>query len=156
MTIPLEAIYNFHPISERILTAGQPCEDQFAAIHQAGCDVVINLALDTSTNAIPHEAQIVAKHGMDYVHIPVSWENPTLSDFQAFLAAMDAHVDHRVFVHCAMNMRVSAFLYVYQRLRLGIPEAEALRHLHAIWTPNETWQAWIQQMLAYAAIAPSA
>jgi protein tyrosine phosphatase (PTP) superfamily phosphohydrolase (DUF442 family) len=156
MIMPLEAIHNFHPISEQILTAGQPCEDQFAAIQQAGCDVVINLALETSTNAIPHEAQLVAEHGMDYVHIPVIWENPTLSDFQTFLAAMDSYANRRVFVHCALNMRVSAFMYVYQRLRLGTPEAEAQRHLHTIWTPDETWQTWIQQTLTHYAIAASA
>jgi len=39
----LETIPHFLRLSDRVGTAGQPCEDQFAAIRQAGYEVVINL-----------------------------------------------------------------------------------------------------------------
>jgi protein tyrosine phosphatase (PTP) superfamily phosphohydrolase (DUF442 family) len=73
-------IYNFLQISDGIATSGQPTAEQFASIKQAGYELVINLALPTSSNALPNEKEIVESQGMQYVHIPVIWENPTLED----------------------------------------------------------------------------
>jgi protein tyrosine phosphatase (PTP) superfamily phosphohydrolase (DUF442 family) len=140
-------IYNFLPISDRIFTSGQPTPEQFATLQDAGCEVVINLAMPTSSNAIPNEGELVAIQGMDYVHIPVEWEAPTLEDLQQFFAVMRVHRERVVLVHCAMNMRVSAFVYLYRRLELGASEAEALPALHQIWTPNEIWQRFIDLAL---------
>lgn len=67
----LTEICNFLQLSNSIATAGQPTIEQFAAIKQAGYSVVINLALPTSTNAIPNEQQIVESQGMEYMAIPV-------------------------------------------------------------------------------------
>jgi protein tyrosine phosphatase (PTP) superfamily phosphohydrolase (DUF442 family) len=108
--------------------------------------VVVNLALRESLNAIPHEKQIVEERGMEYVHIPVLWENPTLDDFTHFLNAMESNAGKQIFVHCAANMRVSAFMYLYRLLREGVSEEQAKANLHQIWTPNETWQNFIQQV----------
>jgi hypothetical protein len=67
----LTTIYQFLPLSETIATAGQPTVEQFPAIQAAGYDVVINLALPESANAIPEEGAIVEKLGLQYIHIPV-------------------------------------------------------------------------------------
>jgi protein tyrosine phosphatase (PTP) superfamily phosphohydrolase (DUF442 family) len=107
----LDRIYNFLPISESIATSGQPTKEQFASIEGSGYKLVISLALANSTNAIPEEKEIVENLGMEYIHIPVVWENPTQADFNNFCAVMTANRKRKVFVHCAMNMRVSAFIY---------------------------------------------
>jgi hypothetical protein len=60
----LSEIYNYRPIGERLGTAGQPTEDQFQAVREAGFEAVINLALPTSDNAIGHEGTIVTSLGM--------------------------------------------------------------------------------------------
>ncbi|MBF2048405.1 MAG: protein tyrosine phosphatase family protein [Leptolyngbya sp. IPPAS B-1204] len=143
----LTGIYNFLQLSDSIATAGQPTADQFALLKQAGYEVVINLALPTSTNAIPNEAEIVAAQAMDYISIPVVWENPTLADAERFFQAMQTHTNRKVFVHCAMNMRVSAFMYLYRRIYEQIDEATAKQDLNKIWTPNSTWQQFIDQVL---------
>ncbi len=141
----LEAIYNFLPLSDSIATAGQPTEAQFSAVKAAGYEVIVNLALPESTNALPHEQAIVESQGLKYVHIPVVWESPTMEDFQRFVTVLDTHSDQKVFVHCAANMRVSAFIYLYRRLK-GIPADTAQQDLQQIWTPNETWQAFIEEV----------
>lgn len=143
----LSEIYHFRAIGERLGTAGQPTEPQFQAIRQAGFEAVINLALPTSDNALANEGSIVARLGMSYVHIPVDFNAPTSQDFRAFSQVMEAFEDRPVFVHCAANMRVSAFVFLYRVLQEGVSAAEAEQDLHAIWQPDEVWSRFIQSQL---------
>jgi len=144
----LSEIYSFRAIGERLGTAGQPTARQFQAIQQAGFQVVINLALPTSDNALPNEGSIVTGLGMSYIHIPVDFKAPTSQDFQAFSRMMEAFEGQRVFVHCAANMRVSAFVFLHRVLHEGASASEAQRDLHAIWQPDEVWSRFIQNQLA--------
>lgn len=146
----LDEIAHYLPLTDAIATSGQPTAAQFAAIQQAGYEVVINLALPTSTGAIANEAELVTGLGLTYIAIPVLWETPQPSDFEQFCAAMQAHAHQKVYVHCAANMRVSAFMYLYRVLVLGTDPAIAATSLHQIWQPNPTWQQWIDTMLATA------
>ena len=72
----------------------------------------------------------------------MSFDAPALADFDAFVAAMDAWADRRVFVHCAANFRVSAFMAIYGELRLGW-SAQADEHARSQWQPNRVWQRFI-------------
>jgi protein tyrosine phosphatase (PTP) superfamily phosphohydrolase (DUF442 family) len=143
---PVTDIYNFLALSDAIGTAGQPLEGQFPAIKNAGYQVVINLALAISPQALPDEKEIVEGQGMEYIHIPVVWEEPRVEDALHFFGAMKAHTDKKIFVHCAANKRVSAFLYLYRTLHLGITQEEATRDLHQLWTPNDIWNTFINQV----------
>jgi uncharacterized protein (TIGR01244 family) len=145
----LEQIYNFIPISDRVATAGQPSEAQFADIRAAGYEVVVNLAPPSSTNAIAHEQDLVEAQGMQYVYIPVAWEEPTLDDVDRFFNTLEKNLDKPVFVHCALNMRVSAFVYLYRRIRQHEDHEEAIADLNKIWTPNATWQTFINTVIAH-------
>jgi protein tyrosine phosphatase (PTP) superfamily phosphohydrolase (DUF442 family) len=110
----LNRIRNFLRIDDQLATSGMPQPDDFAAMRQAGFDVVINLALPTSDNALPNEGELVSAQGMTYVHIPVNFDAPQLKDFERFTKMMDVCVGQKVFVHCAANMRVSAFLFLHR------------------------------------------
>src|SRR3954469_1007800 len=143
----LSEIYNFRALGERLGTAGQPTEDQLRTVRDAGFEVVINLALPTSDNALANEGSIVTGLGMSYVHIPVDFKAPTSQDLRAFCRVMQAFEDRPVFVHCAANMRVSAFVFLYRVLHQHVPVPEAERDLHAIWQPDDVWSQFIQQQL---------
>ena len=144
----IEGILNYLPISEAIGTAGQPAEVQFAEIKAAGYEVVVNLAMPDSSNALPNERELVVEQGMDYVHIPVVWDSPTTEDLEQFFAIMEGYRDRKVFVHCVVNMRVSVFVLLYRVLRLGAPLGEARKDVLKIWTPNEVWQSFMEDALA--------
>lgn len=148
MSQEITSIYNFLQLSN-VATAGQPTVTQFSDIKNAGYEIVVNLALPTSTNALPNEQELVETQGMEYVHIPVAWENPTLEDIERFFRVMQTNADKNVFVHCAMNMRVSAFMYLYRLIHEHISEEEAKQNLHKIWVPNQTWQQFIEQVMAH-------
>lgn len=145
----MEKILNFLPISAHLGTSGQPGPDQFATLAAGGYEVVINLAMPTSTNALPNEASLVLEQGMEYVHIPVVWEAPTLDDFERFLAAMDRCQGRKVLVHCALNMRVSCFVLLYRVLRQGVPLDEAWQAVHEIWQPDLVWLSFVDRCLAH-------
>lgn len=142
----LEEILNYQRIDDSLGSAGQPTAEQFAAIQDAGFGFVINLALPTSDGAIADEGRIVTTHGMSYTHIPVSFESPQEEDFHLFSHLMDSCADRPVFVHCAANKRVSAFIYLHRITQGGIPPEQAAKDLHAIWHPNETWARLIESI----------
>ena len=81
------------------------------------------------------------------MHIPVRFGAPTAVDLDRFFSAMDAYKGRRVWVHCAANMRVTAFLGVYRRLRDGWPESEAFKLMDDVWQPDEVWSAFIRTHL---------
>lgn len=143
----LTDIYNYLELDEFTATSGQPSQAQIAEIAAAGYQVVINLALASSDNALPDEAATVRAHGMHYVHIPVVWTQPTLDGLHAFFAAMQQRQGQKLFVHCAANMRVSAFMALYRIKRLGWPPQEAFEDLHRIWEPEGVWKDFVEQAL---------
>lgn len=141
-------IYNYLQLSERIATAGQPNASQYRAIAEAGYQTVINLALTESTNALPDAAAIATELGLEYIHIPVLWESPTAANFQEFVEVMTARAERKIFVHCAANKRVSAFMYIYRQQSECLDPATAKVDLDRIWQPNEVWQQFIDRQLS--------
>lgn len=143
----LNTIRDYYCIGERIFTSGQPTPDQIKTIAQAGIEIVINLSPANGLDAIPNEEELVKQAGMGYVHIPVEWQNPKQADLEKFLVMYSRSEYHYILVHCARNMRVSAFIYLYRVIYNGESPESCLKDLHAIWKPNQTWQDFIDQML---------
>lgn len=135
----LTAILNYLQVTDRIASSGQPDSDQFAAIADAGYQLIINLAMPDSPKAIATEADIVAAHQMAYVHIPVPFDSPRAVHLKQFIDAMKAFSKTRVWVHCALNYRVSAFLYLYLQLVEDVSEPQARGALLSAWQPDAVW-----------------
>ncbi len=147
MSAELESIRAFLRLRDGTGTSGMPAERHFGAIFRAGYEAVVNLALPTSDNALSNEGELVSCEGMTYVHIPVLFDKPGRPDYERFEKVMNALRGTRVFVHCAANMRVSAFMFLY-RLRSGIANRqEAEADLRRIWDPDPTWRDFINANL---------
>lgn len=151
MASQLSDIFHFQATTEKLGTAGQPTAEQFDAVKAAGYEVVINLAMGNTPRDLANEPQLMSELGFDYVHIPVVFDQPTAANLDRFFDAMDAHQDKKCFVHCIANARVSAFVMLYRVLRQGVPLEEARALMQQIWTPNETWQTFIDETLAQRA-----
>lgn len=143
----LEHIRNFYRISDTIATSGQPTAEQFKLIKKSGFNAVINLALFDSPHAIKNEETIVKQANMDYLHIPVDFKMPKNSDLELFFDAMEKYSDKKLFIHCALNMRVSAFIFLYKIIKQQMPVQKAIYDLHAVWIPDEVWQDFIESSL---------
>jgi ribosomal protein L11 methyltransferase len=144
----MPALINHRIISGQLGTAGQPRPEHFAELAQAGYEAVINLAPVTSPNALPDEAERVRAQGLQYFHIPVPWDQPRADHLREFSDLMETLSGRRIFVHCALNMRVSAFVFLDRVLRQGLAPDIAIGDLVSIWNPNPVWSAFIHQALA--------
>ena len=108
---------------------------------------VINLALPSSTYALKGEAELVTGLGLNYIHLPVTWEAPEIAQLRRFFLILQSLEEEPTWVHCARNMRVSAFVFLYRRLCLGESEDAASYPLREVWEPNPIWEAFISEAL---------
>lgn len=145
----LEDIRNFLRLSDHLISGGMPSAEQVAEAADAGVQVVINLAMPTSEGALNGEDKIVEALGMEYVNIPVEWNNPTLENLTDFTHAMDAHRGKSILVHCQANYRAMGFITLYRVNSLGWKRENALKDLRRIWNPAEypVWEKFIEENL---------
>jgi protein tyrosine phosphatase (PTP) superfamily phosphohydrolase (DUF442 family) len=138
-------ILNQFEISKEITTSGQPTSDQFSIISKSGHDVVINLAMPDHESSISNEGEIVTSLGMTYIHIPVPFDAPGENHYQMFCRHMDSLTDKRVWVHCIVNARVSAFLFRYLQSNRGYSASEAKTPILEAWLPqmDSVWSEFI-------------
>ncbi len=136
----MENIFNYIKINENIATSGQPTVEQLEFISNSGYEVVINLALHDSSNAIVNEDKVVTDLNMSYIHIPVVFENPTLKQLKFFLDVLSVNKERKVWIHCALNYRASAFMYIFHKYYLKTPFDEIDLSLLEQWQPDEKWQ----------------
>ncbi len=144
----LNDIFNFVQLDDRVATSGQPTEKQLGLIKKAGYTTIINLAPKRHENALGDEDELLQALGIRYFHLPVVFTNPTRADFERFVETFENCDDERIWVHCAANMRVSAFFYKYRVERLGWSKESAKLDLDKIWEPRKVmgvWQAFIEK-----------
>jgi protein tyrosine phosphatase (PTP) superfamily phosphohydrolase (DUF442 family) len=141
----LTEITNFIQLTENVGTSGQPTAAQFEEIAAHGYAAVINLALPSSDHAIAQEGSLVTSLGMTYLHIPVRFEQPTVDALRMFAGFMQALEGRKVWVHCVVNARVSAFMYLYLKHVKGFEDHAARSPLLVRWAPqmDDVWRAFL-------------
>ncbi|MFM2430073.1 MAG: hypothetical protein RLZZ511_1286 [Cyanobacteriota bacterium] len=143
----LSTIAAFVPISPNLATSGQPTVEQFELIQSAGYELVVNLAMPSSSDWLAVEAELLDRLGLEYVHIPVLWENPILDDFDRLCDLLEMNPNRKLWIHCTDNMRVSAMIYLYNRLNAKLSHEVAWRYVEQVWQPNAVWMGLIEATL---------
>ncbi len=142
----LKKIFNYYKVPDLFETSGQPNNKQLISIANGGYEAVINLAPNTTIEGrIINEEAILKSNNITYIHIPVDFNNPLDEDFNKFVAALEQNKHKKIWVHCAANMRVSAFVFKYRRDVLGLSQKNIERDLKAIWIPNKTWGSFLKR-----------
>lgn len=142
----LKKIFNYYKVPDLFETSGQPNNKQLNSIANGGYEAVINLAPNTTIEGkIINEDAILKSNNIAYIHIPVDFNNPLDEDFNKFVAALEQNKHKKIWVHCAANMRVSAFVFKYRRDILGLSQKNIERDLKAIWIPNKTWGSFLER-----------
>ena len=139
----LNQIFNYLKIDDILSTSGQPCESDFELTRQAGFQTVINLAPHNVENFLKDEAGLLQGLSIEYVHIPVDFFNPEEIDFRTFCDALNKRRGQKVWIHCAANMRVSAFLFRYRTEQLGMDSLQVKLDLNQIWGPFDYWKPFM-------------
>ena len=138
---------NFVQASDRIDTSGQPGRDWLKSAGDAGYRTVISLNPPGADGTIKDEGGILQAAGVDYVSIPVDWGNPTDDDFDRFRAALAASAPGRALVHCQLNMRASAFTFLYRVIEDGADPEAAWTRVTSVWIPDRQWRRFIDDTL---------
>jgi protein tyrosine phosphatase (PTP) superfamily phosphohydrolase (DUF442 family) len=142
----LKKVFNYYQVPGLFETSGQPNNKQLISIANGGYEVVINLAPNnTIEGRVINEKDILKSNNITYIHIPVDFNNPLDEDFNKFVAALEENKHKKVWVHCAANMRVSAFVFKYRRDVLGLSQKNIERDLKAIWIPNKAWSFFLER-----------
>ena len=136
----MKRIRNFVQLTKKFGTAGQPTADQFKIIAENGYRHVINLGMPDHADAIPNEGQLVSALGMNYLHLPVPFDKPTPGHVRLFCNMLSQISDDRVFVHCIMNYRVSAFMYHYLSKVEKLDESASHSPMFLKWDIEPEWK----------------
>ena len=132
-------VMNYHRIDGRLVTGGHFIDDDGMAVLKAeGVTVVIDLR----DKPPPDEQQKLAQLGIEWINVPIEWDNPETADFERFSEVMQAHQGDHVLVQCAANYRASAMTYLYRVVVEQVDENQAQSDLYAVWTPSEENQQW--------------
>lgn len=136
----INSVKNFVQLTTDVATAGQPRETDFKDIAEAGYKYVVNLGMPGHPHAVPSENKVVTELGLTYIHIPVVFDSPTKDQVRFFCNLMSSLKGSKVFVHCIMNFRVSAFMYHYLSKIEKLPESEAKSLMFEYWELEPVWK----------------
>ncbi len=150
----LAAITNFRQYSPVFASAGQPTREQFTTIKENGFERVVYIAFTNNPNAVADEDIVVKGLGMEYMQIPVDFNNPLPADFYAFADSMRRNTDKKTLLHCQVNARATAFSFLYRVIFENVPVATAKADMNTVWQPNEVWRDFIFTVLAENNISP--
>ncbi len=132
-------IRNWQRRADGITTSGKLEPGDPARLAAIGVRHVVNLALCDHPEALADEAALLAVHSIVYTHIPVPFGAPTAAHVAALEQALAARPGP-AHVHCIMNWRVTAFLYLID-CAAGVPEPEARARMAVVWNPLEAEDA---------------
>ena len=138
---------NYRQYSDSLSSSGQPSAAQLKDAAEQGFERIIYLAFNYNDTAIEDEDRVVKQLGMQYIHIPVDFDRPTLVDFNSFARTMGEKNSAKTLVHCQVNFRASTFAFLYRVTTEGVPILDAKKDLDGVWAPNEIWFRFIRTVL---------
>ncbi|HAS48099.1 MAG TPA: phosphatase [Gammaproteobacteria bacterium] len=150
----LAEITNFRQYSSTFASSGQPTREQFSTIAENGFERIVYIAFTNNQNALPDADLVVKGLGMEYMQVPVDFNNPLPSDFYAFADSMRRNTDKKTLLHCQVNARATAFSFLYRVIYADVPLAQAKADMNTVWQPNEVWRDFIFTVLAENDISP--
>ncbi|MFQ3248544.1 MAG: protein tyrosine phosphatase (PTP) superfamily phosphohydrolase (DUF442 family) [Glaciecola sp.] len=142
----LDDLRNFQVNTADMLSSGLPTRVHFETLKANGVRNVIDLLPDDRSE----EIKLMNALGLKYHNVAVQWKNPTLENFEEYVATMKSFeaTGGITLTHCKLNWRGAVFTYLYRVTQLKEPEAIAKKDLDAIWQPDETWQDFIDEVKA--------
>ncbi len=151
----LAEITNFRQYSDTFASAGQPTREQFEAIADNGFERVVYIAFTNNQNALSDADIVVKGLGMEYMQIPVDFDNPRPGEYYAFADSMVRNEGRKTLLHCQVNARATAFSFLYRVLNEDVPMAEAKADMNSVWQPNAVWRDFIFEVLDQNGVDPN-
>ncbi len=112
------------PADGNVAYTGQPREDGFQAVKDAGFKTVINLRPADEMNF--DEKKVVEGLGMTYVNIPITTLSITGEKVGRLADLLGDPEAAPILMHCGSSNRVGGMWYIYRALFTGASEEEAM------------------------------
>lgn len=139
-------------IDANLVTSGQPDARALANLSTEGFEAVIYLAPSTVSDAIKDAPNIIARQGIEFIHIPIPFAAPAASHFEAVSNALRRLQGKKVLVHCQVNMRASTMVFLFRVLQRKENPATAYDAVTRVWSPQGPWKSMAQSLLANGGI----
>ena len=143
----LQEIVNFRQYNPTFASAGQPTREQFQVLKDQGFERIVYIAFTNNRNALADEDLVVKGLDMEYMQVPVDFNNPLPSEFYAFADSMQRNQGKKTLLHCQVNARATAFSFLYRVIYENVPVAQAKDDMNSVWQPNEVWRDFIFEVL---------
>ena len=143
----IKKAYNFIQINELVSTSGTI---KHIELIKEDYQLIVNLLPNDSEHARDNEQQDVEGLKINYIYIPVDWNNPVMLDYHDFEAVMNKFINKKVHIHCAANYRVTAFYGIYAYKNSDWSETQLFELISSIWDIDEhpQWQKFISTLIA--------
>ena len=150
----LAEITNFRQYSDSFASSGQPTREQFQLIAEQGFERIVYIAFTNNNNALADADQVVKGLGMEYMRVPVAFDNPLPDEFYAFADSMQRNTGKKTLLHCQVNARATAFGFLYRVIYEDVSIAEAKADMNTVWQPNVVWRDFIFEVMAQNNLSP--
>jgi protein tyrosine phosphatase (PTP) superfamily phosphohydrolase (DUF442 family) len=144
----LSEINNFIQYSPTYASSGQPTVEQLTLLQEEGFERIVYIAFSSQKHAISDEDKLVKGLGLEYLHVPVDWDRPLLSDFYAFADYLQRAPQKKTLLHCQVNMRATVFSFLYRVIYQQVAVGQAKADMNTVWQPSEVWRDFIFAVLA--------
>lgn len=159
----LSQIALFQCVHPHLFSSAIPNLDQLSQIKAYGIDTLIYIAphpspsLDTVQpdaaqpcadieNSLHLDQQCLAL-GLNYIHIPLDFENPVADQALLILDLIDVLCGNKMlWLSCPNLQRCSSLLHVYRQFYMHMDMATAHSLLESVWEPDATWTGLIHAL----------
>ena len=142
----LSDLKNYHIDTPNMVSSGLPNQGHFETLKAMGVAKVVDLIPGDRTE----QASLMNELSLTYYNIQVEWGNPTIENFREYISTMKQFNQSEgiTLTHCRLNWRGAVFTYLYRVTQLKESEELVKQEMLAIWEPNETWQDFIDAVIA--------
>lgn len=123
---PTLDLTNFRVLEGSVVGGGQVDADEFPAMAEDGYSLVVNLRTEGEAFR-ENEGELARAAGMGYLHIPLGGGNLVRAHAVQLAAALDAHGDGHVLIHCGSGNRVGALWGLHVAVRDGLSADEGVQ-----------------------------
>lgn len=129
-----------------LATAGQPKAEHLDWLKAQGFEAVVNISTPTARNFVADEPRLVMEKGMAYVHVPVDCSALEADQYRLVSGVLKSMEGKKVLLHCAGNVKASAFAHIFRVKELG-HDGESLRgKLRQQGWHEPKWYAYFETM----------
>lgn len=109
------SISNFEQVNDKILRGAAPSDENLRLLAKSGVKTIVDLRM--SGPAVNHESGVAQQLGINYVHVPLGFKSPDLSEMTRVLGVLNDSEKQPVFVHCRQGAdRTGMTIGMYRRI----------------------------------------